>query len=142
LISGLAAAQASCQLRKQSRRLTPPYVKLLDVAKLLVPDSRLRLYDGDIAGAFHNVHAALPLEPGTRRRALLFAQLVRRAIDMVALDILEQTLAGGTVSEFELAKVQSELEFEGATSFLCVAYGGERASTDRLLEEGCVGCLY
>ncbi len=62
------------------------------------------------------------------------AQLVRRALDAVALDILERTLASGIATESELAIVQQELEYEAASPTLSLGMRASRALLDHILE--------
>ncbi len=117
------------------------YMKLLDVAKMLGPDARVHIYDDDVAGAFQDVRAALHIGWALEDEPDLIAQMVHEAIDHIALDMLERALAGGLVSEKELATLQQELEYEFAAPKVLVGLRGIRALTDRQLEDAQTGVI-
>ena len=105
--------------------VTPPYVKFLEVAKTLDPDARVRILDGDIAGALHDVRAVLHIGRALEDEHSLMAQLVHQAIVQVALGMLERTLAAGIVPESDLVSLQQELEHEAATPRLYLGLQAE-----------------
>ncbi len=117
------------------------YVKVLKVAKMLGPDARVYLHDGNIAGAIRDVTAMLHISRALKDEPDVIAQLVRAAIDDRAIDMLERTLAGGAASEQQLAALQKELEEELAAPKLSGALRGLRALTDRELEDAQSGAI-
>ena len=119
---------------------TPPlYLKTLDVAKMMAPDVRVRIYDGDVAGAILDIRAVLYISSFLADEPTLMAQLIRVAQYITALEMLEQTLAGGTTSEEELAVLQRELESEAMTPTLSIGLRGHRALTDNDLNNAQTG---
>ena len=120
---------------------SPPYIKVLEAAHMLFPDARLRIHDGDISGALHDVRAILHMSRALENEPVLMAQLARRAIDGTALRILERILADGSATESDLAAVQHELEAEAASPMLFRGFQGERAFTDHVLEDLQTGAL-
>jgi hypothetical protein len=117
------------------------YIRVLEVAKMLGPDARVHIYDDDIAGALHDVSAMLHIGRALEDEPDLIAQMVHEAIDQIALDMLERTLAGGVAAEKELASPQQELEGELATPKVLVGLRGIRALTDRQLEDAQTGVI-
>jgi hypothetical protein len=120
---------------------SPALNKLMDTAKLLSPDTQVRIFDGDMAGALQNVHALLHVSRALANEPDVMTQLVSRVIDLVALDNLERTLAGGICSEDQLALMQKELERAAEDSSMEAAFRGNRAYVNRLLEAAESGAL-
>ena len=118
-----------------------PSNKLMDTAKLLNPDTQVRIFDGDMAGALQNVHALLHVSRALEDEPDLMIQLVCRVIQLTALDNLERILAGGTCSEAELAAMQKELERATDKSSIEAGFRGNRAYVDRLFEAAESGSL-
>jgi hypothetical protein len=113
----------------------PLYMPAMEVAKTLLPDTRVRVFDGDLRGALHNVRALLHLSQALAEEPNLMAQLVRCAIDALAVDQLEIVLAGGDLPDGNLAQIQRELEAEVASTKCPLGIRGERARTDWLLKK-------
>ncbi len=118
-----------------------PFSKMLDVAKQLPPDARVRIFDGDVAGALADVRAVLHISRVLEDEPSMMAHLVRVVIDLFALDILERVMAGGIVSEEELAVLQQELEHEAASTMDDFGFRGNRANLDHLLEAAQSGAI-
>jgi hypothetical protein len=127
------------KIEELASRAPVNYLLMLDAGKMLLPDARVRIFDGDIAGALQDVIAVLHMSRTLEDRPTLMAQLVLRALQDVALDILELTLAGGSASEEELAVTQRELERAASTPGIVVGLRGERASINHFLEAAQTG---
>ena len=115
--------------------------KLIDTAKLLEPDTQVRIFDGDIAGALQNVYAVLRVSRALDDEPDIMRQIGRRVIDAFALDSLERIMAGGSFSEPELAVLQRELERAADQSGNEIGFRGNRAYLNRLLEAAEAGSL-
>jgi hypothetical protein len=113
----------------------PNYMPAMEIAKTLLPDTRVRVFDGDLRGALHNVRALLHLSQALAEEPNLMAQVVRCAIDALAVDQLEIVLAGGDLPDGDLAQIQCELEAEVASTKCLMGIRGERARIDWLLEK-------
>ncbi len=122
-------------LRISGAPAVPPYMRMLEVGRMLEPDSRVRIYDGDVADALLDVRAMLHISLALEEEPSLFAQLVHSAMDRIALGVLEDTLANGTLSERALALVQKELEHEESNPKVLFGLKCERALRDRLFQD-------
>ena len=115
------------------------YLPMLDAGKMLLPDARVRIFDGDIAGALQDVSAVLHMSRSLEDDPIFMGQLVSRALQAVALEILETTLAGGSASEEQLALMQCELERAAGAPGMVNGLRGSRASINHLLEAAQAG---
>ena len=105
--------------------VTPHYVKILDVSKLLIPDSRVRIAAGDISGALQDIHAVLHLSRASRTSHRFWGAIGARARHGRTRSSGAKTLAGGTATEPELASLQHELK---KLQLLLVSWLTRRAS--------------
>jgi hypothetical protein len=113
---------------------TPDYLPILKVAKALSPDLRVRVFDGDLSGGLQNVSAILHMSAALADEPWQLPQVLRGSLDWLAVENLETLLAGGEVSDQELAQIQKELEAELAATKCLKAIRGERAQLDDLFE--------
>jgi hypothetical protein len=97
-------------------------------------DARLRANDNDLESGFHDVKATLYASRAVGDEELFISQLVRIAVDFVAAQALERSLACGRVSETTLLDLQKEFEREAQTPFFLTGARGERAGLNYLLE--------
>ena len=104
------------------------------VANLMNFDARLRAHNNDVTGACHDVKAILYASRAVGDEPNLISQLVRVAVDTVAVQVLERSLAWGRASEPVLSDLQMELEEEAQTPYFLTGLRGERACLDYLLE--------
>ena len=118
-----------------------PFSNVLQTAKMLVQDARLRIYDRDIAGALHNARAVLHASRAFEDEPDITLQKMRHNLDLYAIEILEQALAGGIASDHDLAELQRDLEYETASGMEWVGLRGHRAVLDRLLEDAQAGII-
>lgn len=117
----------------------PRYISLLDVAKMLGPDVRVRLYDGDISGALVDVRACLNISHALEEEPTLMAQLVLRVVDLLAVSYLETVLAGGFLSESVLSEFQKQVALHAEFPAIYQGMRGQRAYFDNLLERAQTG---
>jgi hypothetical protein len=118
-----------------------PFSNVLQSAKILLYDARVRILDGDITGALHNSRAVLHMSRAFEDEPDINLQKMRHNLDIYAIDILEQALAGGIASDPELAELQRDLEYEAASGMEWVGLRGHRAVLDRLLEDAQSGVI-
>jgi hypothetical protein len=112
----------------------PNYLAISQVARMLLPDTRVRVFDGDIGGGLQNVRALLHMSIALENELSLFPQLIRGSIDGLVVDQLEIVLAGGISTEAELAPIQGELEHDVAETKCLPGILGERARFDYMVE--------
>lgn len=106
---------------------------LRQVARLLHLDAIRRAAEGDGDGAIRDVRAILNTARSLRDVPVLMAQLIRSALDSVAVNTLERVLGQGTASEAELAKLQALLDAEASEPLGVFALRSERASFNSLM---------
>ncbi len=114
--------------------LLPHAQEARSVALLLDYDARLKAHDDDLAGACHDVKAILYASRALGDEEVIISQLVRMAVDGVAVRVLEKVLANGCASEETLLDLQKEFEQEAKTPFFLTGLRGERACLNYLLE--------
>ncbi|CAN5469150.1 hypothetical protein BH10PLA2_BH10PLA2_27250 [soil metagenome] len=114
---------------------SPKYLPMLKVAKALSPDLRLRIFDGDLSGGLQDVSTLLHMSAALADEPWEMPQMLRGAMDWLAAEYLEILLAGGTLSDAELAHIQKELEAELASTKCLTAIRGARAQIDYVLEK-------
>jgi hypothetical protein len=121
--------------------VTPPYMEAWRAGTMLAADARVRIQDDDIAGALHDASALLHMSWTLAEEPNALAQLMRRALDGLAVEVLERTLAGGGGSKVELASLQGELERPGLEVGFDLVTRGQRAYFDRILEDAQFGVI-
>ncbi len=114
--------------------LLPHVQDAREIANLMKYDARLRANDNDLESAFHDVKATLYASRAVGDEEFFISQLVRIAVDFVAAQALERSLACGRVSETTLLDLQKEFEREAQTPFFLTGARGERAGLNYLLE--------
>ena len=100
---------------------------------LLRYDAMLRAHDGDMAGAFQNIKAAICTSRSIGDEPILYSQLMRLGISLTELATLERVLGLGEASDRDLRDIQDCLTEESARTFLLIGARGERAGLDRWL---------
>lgn len=103
------------------------------VANLLRFDAILRAQEGDIEGALISSEGILGSARSIGDEPVIVSQLIRMAIDVVAVLSLERTLAQGQASGDSLATCQNRLQEEEETPRLLIAARGNRAGCNRLM---------
>ena len=111
-----------------------PILGFLDLAKGLCADARLRIFDGDTAGAFQDCLTVIHIGGTLGNEPAVMAQLVRNVINLRACDLVEQLLSTGKCRASQLAELQSLLEAELAAPRIVLGIRGERAHLDWMLE--------
>ena len=96
-------------------------------ARLLSIDGHVRALTGDIDGALASARAILGVARSIGDEPMLISQLVRMAVEAVAVDVIQTALARGQASEAALAATQAALADEAAQPLLLHAMRGERA---------------
>ena len=114
--------------------LLPHVQEARSVAQLLDYDARLKTHDNDLASACHDVKAILFASRALGDEETAISQLVRLAVDGVAVRALERSLANGRASEQTLLDLQTEFEQEAKTPFFLTGLRGERACLNYFLE--------
>ncbi len=104
------------------------------VAKMLLPDTRVRVFDGDLRGGLQNVSALLHMSRALEKEPFASPMMIRNGIDELVADQLEIVLAGGISTEAELAPIQGELEHDVAETKCLPGILGERARFDYMVE--------
>ena len=122
-------------------RVAPRYMLAWDAGKMLQADGRVRIQDGDVGGALHDANALLRMGWTLAEEPHVEAQLMRRGLEGLAVEVLERTLAGGVASEAELASLQAELERPGFDTGSDMVFRGQRAYFDRILEHAQSGAI-
>ena len=110
--------------------LETPFPHLLEIrqaARLLSFDGHVRALTGDIDGALASARAILGVARSIGDEPSTVSQLVRMAVEAVAVELIERTLARGEASDAALAATQSALADEAAQPLLLHAMRGERA---------------
>ncbi len=103
------------------------------VARLMAADSAIRAQDGDIDGALDSCRAIIAVGRSIGDEPFLISQLMRKAIDAVALNAIHRALGQGEPTDEALASLQSLLGDEGDQPFFVTGIRGERAMLDELL---------
>ena len=106
-----------------------------EVAHLLAKDALLRAQEGDADGALESCRAALNAARSIGDEPLPVSQLVRLSCRGLATGGVERVLAQGEPSEIALKQFQGLLEKEDKESLLLIAFRGERAGLDGLMED-------
>jgi hypothetical protein len=104
------------------------------IANLLALDAQLLAQDKDIDGALASCRGVVNAGRSVGDEPLMISMLVRVALDFVALEKVQRTLAQGEASEAALAQLQALLEKEVAEPLLLNAARGERAGAERLMQ--------
>ena len=138
---GSGRGPALARIQSAVAPLPSPFSNVVQSAKMLVQDARLRIYDGDITGALHDARAAVHMSRAFEDEPVIILQRMRRNLGIYAIEILEQALAGGAASDQELATLQHDLECEAASPMEWIGLRGHRALLDRLLEDAQSGVL-
>jgi hypothetical protein len=102
-------------------------------ARLLAADAAIRAHDGDLDGALDSCRAVLNVSRSIGDEPFLISQLVRVAIDALALNAARRVLGQGEPSEGALARLQSLLSDELAQPLFLWAMKGERAASSEML---------
>ncbi len=95
-------------------------------AAALRHDALLRAHDGDMLGALQDFRAIVHASRAVGDEPFLISQLVRIALDTVAVNSLERSLGLGQASEQDLVVVQRYLTDESHTPFYLYGVRGER----------------
>jgi hypothetical protein len=110
-----------------------PVQDLRQVARLLRLDAIRLAAAGDGAGALRDVRAILNEARSLRDVPSLLAQLVRFALDTVAVDTLVRVLGLGAGTSAELAALEALLQAEASEPLGVFALRSERASFHQLM---------
>ncbi|HEY1379612.1 MAG TPA: hypothetical protein VGF55_22605 [Gemmataceae bacterium] len=105
-----------------------------DVAALLRYDIFDKAQAGDADGAARSCHAAFHAGCSIGDEPFALSQVVRVAVQAIAVNLLERTLAQGEPSEAVLAALQSRLEDEEPAPLLLYAMRGDRAGIFRVFD--------
>lgn len=97
------------------------------VARLLRLDAARRTLDGDLDGSLESCRSLLATARSIGDEPALISQLMRTAIDHVAVNSVRRTLAWGEPSEPALARLQALIEEESRFPRLLAGLRGERA---------------
>ncbi len=103
------------------------------VARLLEADAAIRANDGDLDGAIDSCRGILATARSIGDEPTLISQLVRSAIDSVAMRSARRVLGQGEPSDAALSRLQAVILDEQAQPFLLVATKGERAMLTELV---------
>lgn len=106
-----------------------------EVASLLRDDVRLRAQEGDADGSLESGRAMLNAARSVGNEPGWPAQLLRLALRSQALASVQRVLAQGEPSDAQLAAFQRLLEDEAAVPVILHAARGERALTDRIMQD-------
>ncbi len=112
--------------------LLPHAQQSRNVARLLRLDAILRVHDGDGDAAIDSCRALLNVGRSLGDEPLAITQLVRIAIETLAVRSVEHVLAEGEPSDEALAAIQALLEAEESEPLLRIAARGERATLNEL----------
>ncbi len=113
--------------------------KFRAVANLLQFDAMLRDQEGDQAGAWRSSESILGTARAIGDEPGAISQLVRIAVDAIALGAFERSLAHGVLPDATLARTQALIEKEAKRPILFMMARGERAGIHQLfsnLENG------
>jgi hypothetical protein len=105
-----------------------------EVVNLLRYDALDRAQAGDLGGAVAACHAGFHTGCSIGDEPMLISQLVRIAIQAVAVNMLERVLAQGEPPADRLAALQARLEAEEPAPLLLYGARGERAGGNQLFE--------
>jgi hypothetical protein len=107
----------------------PHLAKTRNLARCLALRAAIEADSGDVDACARTVRAQLALAGSLRREPMLISQLVRLAIDAIAADSLERTLARGPLAEGESLGLEAALLDEARSSwaFLPTVFVYERA---------------
>lgn len=111
------------------------------VARLLQLDAAARAQRGDLGGAIESCQAILGASRSIGDEPFLISNLVRQAINNVAVFMFERVLAQGEPPPEALAALQRDLLAQGESSKLRNAIRGERAVMNDLLDKMATGRL-
>ena len=100
--------------------------------RLLVADAAIRAHDGDCDGALDSCRAILGTARSIGDEPFLISQLVRFAIDAVALKSVRRALGQGESSEAALARLQNLLTDELAQPLMLHRAEGRTSRFDRV----------
>lgn len=124
----LPDGQTSYQPAEMPLATLLPYTQnTRQVARLLQMDAVRRALDGDLNGGLASTHAMLNLARSIGDEPTLISQLVRIAIDQLAIQTLERVLATGPPASISLETIQPEFAREALAPRLAMALAGERA---------------
>ncbi len=121
--------------------LLPDVQGMRGLANLLQFDAKLRAQEGDADGALLSVRATLHVGRAIGDEQLMISQLVRIAIQSVALKSMERVLAQGEPSEASLKELQDLLEDEVQQRLWIACLRGERAAFHEIMEQTRMGTL-
>jgi hypothetical protein len=111
------------------------------LARLLQLDAYRRAHDGDLAGALESVRAILNDARSIGDEPTLISQLVRMAIDSVAVHSLQRVLAQGAPPDAALAETQADLLREATQPRFLHGLRGERAMSFDVIDKLASGAL-
>jgi hypothetical protein len=98
------------------------------VVRLLAADAKIRADDGDLDGALDSCRALLGAGRSIGDEPFLISQLVRFAIDRVAMDATRRVLGQGEPSDRALGRLQALISDEFGQPLLLHGSRGERAA--------------
>jgi hypothetical protein len=104
------------------------------VADLLRYDAILRTHENDINGALTSCRAVTNVARSFGDEPSWFAIAVRHSIRLIAMEVLQRSLAQGEGTEETLAKLQKALADEAAAPVLIIGLRGDRAAIDRYIK--------
>lgn len=103
------------------------------LTRVLVADAAIRAQDGDIDGALDSSRAILGVARSIGDEPFLYSQVLRMAIDSIALDSLRRTLGLGEPTDAALARFQELTLDEYSQPLLLNGVRGDRAALAELL---------
>ncbi len=116
--------------------LLPHTQEARSIARMLQFDALTRAASGDLDGALGSARAILAVSRSIGEEPYVISQLVRMAIDSVAVVVVESILArGGAVTDTALAATQAALGDEAAQPLVAYAMRGERAVNYEVMEK-------
>ncbi len=113
--------------------LLPETEAARSAARLLAADAAIRAHDGDIDGALDSCRAILEVSRSIGDEPFMISQLVRIAIDALALKSARRALGQGEPSIEVLARLQAVLMDELKEPRIVYAMNGERATLTEML---------
>ena len=105
------------------------------VARLLQKDAIARAEAGDVDGAVDSSRAILGVGRSIGDEPFLISQLVRFALESLAVQSFQREIAQGRPSASALARMQAALADEEAKPLLLIALRGERAGSFDMLDK-------